>query len=106
MTPALRIAPAADVDVDEQFFYLAQRSPDAARRFLLATERTFEELLRTPRAGHPFGSTAPRLSNLRIWRVQGFANHLVFYRESDTVIEIVRVLHAARDAERILSEED
>jgi toxin ParE1/3/4 len=34
--------------------------------------------------------------------VKGFEKHLIFYRQRETGIEIVRVLHAARDVEAIL----
>ena len=38
-----------------------------------------------------------RLAGLRVWRVEGFEKHLVFYRTAETIVEIVRVLHGARD---------
>ena len=35
--------------------------------------------------------------------VQGFEKHLVFYRPTEAGIEIVRVLHAARDIAAVLA---
>ena len=33
----------------------------------------------------------------RVWRVEGFERYLIFYRPVGSGIEVVRVLHAARD---------
>ena len=46
----------------------------------------------------------PQLAGLRVWRVEGSENHLVFYRTNDGGIDIVRVLHGARDIDRVLEE--
>ncbi|NJK75351.1 MAG: type II toxin-antitoxin system RelE/ParE family toxin [Microcoleus sp. SU_5_6] len=35
---------------------------------------------------------------------QGFKRYLIFYRTAETGIEILRVLHGARDLEAILDE--
>ena len=37
------------------------------------------------------------LAGLRVWQVQGFENYLIFYRPIERGIEVLRVLHAARD---------
>ncbi len=58
-----------------------------------------------PGIGERRESRNPRLHGLRIWRVEGFENHLIFYRPADDGIEIVRVLHGARDIDRIFAEE-
>jgi hypothetical protein len=42
---------------------------------------------------------------LRIWRIDGFPNHLSFHRHIDGAIEIVRVLHGARDIGAVLESE-
>jgi len=38
---------------------------------------------------------------LRAWPIDGFRNHLVFYRPTDEGVDIVRVLHGARDIEAL-----
>lgn len=60
-----------------------------------ALEDAAGRLLATPRIGaeRPFG----RIEGLRMWRVPGFEKHLIFYRETADGIEIIRVLHGARD---------
>ena len=55
--------------------------------------------------GERHESPHPRFAGLRVWRIQGFPNHLIFYRPIDGGIEVVRVLHAARDIDRALESE-
>ncbi len=47
----------------------------------------------------------PRLEGLRMFSVLGFRRHLVFYRPTAAGVEVVRVLHGARDISSILAAE-
>ena len=47
----------------------------------------------------------PIMAGVRSWGIRGFPNHLIFYRPTDDRIEVIRVLHAARDIETILGRE-
>jgi toxin ParE1/3/4 len=49
--------------------------------------------------------SAPRLADLRRWPVSGFPNHLIFYQPTEGGIEVVRVLHGARDLATMLENE-
>ena len=40
-----------------------------------------------------------------MWTIRGFPNHQIYYRPIDDGIEVIRVLHAARDITKILVEE-
>jgi plasmid stabilization system protein ParE len=35
--------------------------------------------------------------------VRGFPNHLIFYREHAGLLEVVRIVHGARDLPRVLA---
>jgi toxin ParE1/3/4 len=85
--------------------YIARDSPDAALRFLDAAEAAFARLLERPYAGIAVALPSPRLAGLRRWSVPGFPSHLIFYLPTDEGIEIVRVLHGARDTIAALLEE-
>ncbi len=103
MTLRYRVLPAADQDLDDQAAYLAsEASLETALRFYDAAAVTFEQITRMPGMGELRKSTDPRLAGLRLWRVQGFESHLIFYCPTDKSVEIVRVLHAARDISRII----
>jgi toxin ParE1/3/4 len=97
MRYGLRILPAADVDVDDLALYIAQNSVEQAARFYDAAAATYKQLLEYPDRWAIYGFTDPRLRDLRKYSIIGFPNHLVFYRIDSDMVEIVRVVHGARD---------
>jgi len=44
------------------------------------------------------------MSGSRVFPVRGFGKHLVFYRPVEDGIEILRVIHGARDIEALFEE--
>jgi len=95
------IRPAADHDIDEQFVYLAlEAGEERALRFLEATQACFNRLLEMPELGAIRTFKNPELAGLRMFPVANFTAHLVFYRPTSRGIEVIRVLHGARDLER------
>jgi toxin ParE1/3/4 len=101
----LTLRPLAERDLDDQADYLeAQAGMETARRFYLAAREIFAKLLEMPEMGTPRIFDNPELSGLRSWPVRGFEKHLIFYRTSEGGIEVLRVLHGARDLESILQE--
>jgi toxin ParE1/3/4 len=94
------VRPAADRDIDEQAEYLAaQRSLETGLRFYRAAEATFRLLAGQPRMGKLAGYPSPLLTGVRMFPLKGFPRHLVFYRPFEEGIEVIRVLHGARDIE-------
>ena len=43
-----------------------------------------------------------RLAGVRVWRVSGFEKHLIFYRPNPEGVEILDVIHGARDIEALV----
>lgn len=103
--PIILKTPLARVDLVACWAYIGQRNRDAADRFLEAAEATFAALARMPMTGTPYEVRNPRLHGLRCARVRRFRNYLILYRPLDGGIDVVRVLHAARDIASILEEE-
>ena len=96
---------AADLDVDEIADYIGSGSTDAAVRFVRAVQEAYELLAEYPRAGPVRRARSPALAKLRFWPLGGsFANYLVLYLERDYGVEILRVVHGARDVDRIVEE--
>jgi toxin ParE1/3/4 len=52
-----------------------------------------------PEAGGVCELRAPAAAGLRMWPIRGFEKHVIFYRPTPTGVEIVRVLHGARNLE-------
>jgi toxin ParE1/3/4 len=98
--------PRARADIQEQAFRIADDNPDAARRFLGEVERSLELLAGMPGMGAARPRLSPALRGLRMFPVSSvFDNHLLFYRPIRDGIELVRVLHGARDIEAIMRAE-
>ena len=106
MTWRLALKPQADRDITNQFDYIAKDNLEAAIRFYEAAFRTFDVLLTNPHIGPARDFKDPQLTDVRIWLVKGFDKYLIFYRATDERVEILRVLHAARDIDNILSAEE
>lgn len=97
MTISILRRPKAAQDAEEIADYIARDSLAAAVRFLENTESTLRTLASSPGSGSRFDSDHAELSDLRFRRVEGFPSHLIFYIERQTAIEVVRILHGARD---------
>jgi toxin ParE1/3/4 len=90
MTPCL-IAPRAQNDLDEIWSYIADDSHAAADRLIELFHQKFLLLSSQPL----IGEVRPQLADdLRAFCL---GSYVVFYRPTQPGIEVVRVIHAARD---------
>ena len=76
-------------------------SAETAQRFLDATQKTFEALARMPKAGALCAFRSPVLRPIRRWPVKDFENWLIFYLARRNGVEIVHLIHGARDIESL-----
>ena len=97
--------PAARRDLLEHAEFIADQSLDAAERFLFAVERTFQHLADMPELGSRWKSVNPKTAEIRVWRIEGFEKHLVFYRALEGGIEVVRIIHGSRDIETLFADD-
>lgn len=93
-------------DLVEIVAYLAEHSESAAQRFRAAAEATFLQLAKAPGIGALYEPDDPAFAGLRYCLVSTFRHYVVFYRPTDDGLEVVRVLHAARDVGAILDMDD
>ena len=104
---AISKTPGAERDLLRQANYMEETaSLEAAERFYDAAERAFADLAEMPGMGRRKETGNPHPKDLRQWPIPGFDKHLIFYRPTGAGVEIVRVLHGARDIKRLLAEED
>jgi toxin ParE1/3/4 len=107
MTPLVTQRPRARLDLLEQFVYFGHHGGvELAERYLSAVETTCIRLAAQPQSGTRYHSGLHRLGAMRQAAVRGFPKYLIFYLPSAGRIDVVRVLHSARDIQRILQEED
>ena len=97
--------PRARLDLIEIALYLADHNINVSDRFLAAAEATMEKIASAPGMGRMREFPNPRVSDLRSCSIRGFENYLIFYRVVEAGIEVVRVLHGARDIDQIFSAE-
>lgn len=84
---------------------LGALDPLVARRFLDRLEEAWRLLRQFPEIGRLRRFRDPRLAGVRSWQLRRFRNYLVFYRVNAGAVEIVGIIHAARDLARALKEE-
>jgi toxin ParE1/3/4 len=88
-----------DDDIFELARYLLDHSEDTARRFVDAVQKTLKDLAQMPRVGSRKEFRDPHLAEVRSWRVQGFANYLIYYLPLEDGIDVLAILHGMRDIE-------
>jgi len=96
----IRVLPAAERDLDDQADYINGKAGEATvLRFYEAAAASYERIARMPGLGATWAPSWLPDAGLRLWQVEGFEKHLIIYREDGETLEVVRVLHAARDLE-------
>ena len=98
----IKKTPRAEEDLIEIWVYLAEDNIVAADRVYNAIEETLRILVSSARMGTMYVSENPQLSGIRIFPVNHYQKYLIFYRPIRNGIEVIRVLHSARDIENVL----
>lgn len=99
--PRLIVRERAKADVDDIADFIATGSIDAALRFYQAARDAFNLLAEFPGAGGRTAMADPDFAELRTWPITGFRNYLVCYLPRADGVEVLRVIHGARDVYRV-----
>lgn len=91
-----RLTEQAEADLDELWAYIAARNPDAADRMVDAVLEGSRTHARFPGMGLGREDLRP---SLRCFVVSPY---VVFYRPVEDTIEVLRILHGARDINRLI----
>lgn len=103
MTLKILKLPQAERDIEECFVHIDEDNLEIGLKFLDAFEKSVEQLAEFPFLGKALELKNDEFREMRIWHVTGYDVYLIFYIPSQQAIEIVRVLHAARDIGNLLS---
>ena len=107
MSYQLIVKNRATQDIRQQANYiLVNGNARTAERFLELAEATFAQLATIPGMGKIVQLVSSGMGEIRQWRIKDFQDYLIFYQIQDDRVEILRVLHGARDLEDILSNID
>jgi toxin ParE1/3/4 len=99
---SLIVLPRADQDAIEIYATIAADNPAAADRFSAALQSEYMQLKSFPHMGRATEFQGHGLRGLRSCPLSVFPSWLIFYRVTRETVEIVRVLHGARDLRRAL----
>ena len=103
MTRRILKKPQAERDLIDHFAVIARDKLEPAERFLRVADESFAQLAANPLLGHKWESPLPELAGIRVSSMPGaFRNYLIFYRPIDHGIEVLTVLHGARDVQAVL----
>jgi toxin ParE1/3/4 len=91
----IRISPRARSDLTEIWSYIADDSVANADAFIDKLHKTIQVLAKQPRSGRRREELAPGILSFP------FGRYIIFYCTNRYAIEIVRVLHGARDIQSI-----
>lgn len=93
-----RLAEQAKLDLGEMWLFVEKRSRRGARRLLDELHARFSDLADSPGLGpacEQFGAD---------WRKSIVGKYVIFYRPVAEGIEVLRILHGARNIEALLRE--
>lgn len=97
--------PHARKDIrDAAAYLLVEASESVALRFEEAVQNLTRTIAGMPGIGMPCSFRNPELHDVRRLAVTGFENWLLFYRDAEDRIDVIRVLHGARDIAAIFDE--
>jgi toxin ParE1/3/4 len=92
----VRVTNDADRDLDQTWLYIARDSVDAANQLIDELTSRFPLLGSLPRMGRSREELKPNL------RSHAVGNYIIYYRETQRGVSILRVVHGSRDPKRAL----
>jgi toxin ParE1/3/4 len=101
----VRFRAKAEQDVAGHAKFIQRGNVDAAIRFLDAVDVACALLSRMPEIGGLSPGSKPSYANLRVWPIKGFERYLIFYQIVGNEVEVVRILHGARDLKLVFGDE-
>jgi len=97
MSLSLSILPAAEGDLSEIGDYFDEHDDTLAQRFYEQFLKTIQMLAASPNLGERCRFRSSETKGMRVWQVAGFSNYLIFYRPKGGTLQVLRVIHGARD---------
>jgi toxin ParE1/3/4 len=96
----------ARFDAIDIAYYIAENSLEASDRFAEALDAAYEQLADMPGMGASREYGNPKLKGMRMWPIPGFQKYLIFYRATDTELQVLRVLHGSRNLQSLFAPDE
>jgi toxin ParE1/3/4 len=89
---------SADRDIEREAINIANYAGvEAGLRFYEACDQAFLLLASQPGMGVVKDFENPIFAGMRMWRLKGFEEYLIFYRPTQSGIEVMRVVNGSRN---------
>jgi toxin ParE1/3/4 len=95
----VRLTPQVRRDLKEIDEYISRDNPDAAARVILNIREKCQVLSQQPGIGRNRSDLLPELRSFVV------GNYVIFYFPTGEGIEVIRVLHGARDIQKLFDED-
>ena len=95
-----QFTPQVVADLFEIWTFIAQDNPTAADRVEEAVYRACNFLAASPLVGRMRKDLTPL--PVRFWVVQPYLNYIIVYNPEKEPLQIIRILHSARDLRSVL----
>lgn len=90
--PSIRLTPEAKRDLADIFRYSAKTwGLDQASQYTRAIDAALTEIASRPKAGRPRDNLLPGMRSRNVQR------HVIYYRDVEDGIWVIRILHTAQD---------
>ena len=94
------------MDIVDHATYLADEvDMELYLRFMKAVDSSFTLLATEPEMGWRSRIRHPSLKGVRMWRITGFEDMLVFYRPRPNGVDILRIVNGKRNLRKFLRRE-
>jgi toxin ParE1/3/4 len=100
----VHFTPKAVTDIRECAAWIRKENPAVALRFLEATRLAANTVSQMPGIGSRRYADLSLMPGIRMIKVKGFEHYLLFYLEREDRVDIIRVLHSARNIPQALRE--
>ena len=98
--PVIRIRPRAKIDLAEIWDYIAEDNEARADSFVSSIDQKFQVLANQPALGRARDELVAGLRSFPTGR------YVIYYQAMTNGVDIVRVLHGARDVEAVSFQDD
>jgi toxin ParE1/3/4 len=98
------VRPLAWLEINRHLDYFEEQAGlKTAERFLDQLMSSFQALADMPKMGFLCGFRKPSTRRVRRWPVKDFENWLIFYQPKRDGVEIIHVIHGARNIEEMMN---
>jgi toxin ParE1/3/4 len=98
--------PKARRELEDIAVHISRHRPSAARGFLITVRKLYDALAAMPAMGSPWEPENQRFADIRFFTIPRYPNYVIFYRPVRGGVEILHVLHGARDLSTVLGADE